>query len=34
MINNKKQNIATVMGDNLNSGDVVEEIMNKINNLR
>lgn len=35
MINNKKQNIETVMGDNLNSvGDIVEEIMNKINSLR
>lgn len=27
----KKQVIATVMGDNLNSGDFVEEIMNRIN---
>jgi len=34
MVNNKKKNIETVMGDNLNSGDVVEEIMNKINSLR
>jgi SNF2 family DNA or RNA helicase len=34
MINNKKKNIETVMGDNLNSGDIVEEIMNKINSLR
>jgi SWI/SNF-related matrix-associated actin-dependent regulator 1 of chromatin subfamily A len=35
MVNNKKQNIETVMGDNLNStGDFVEEIMNKINSLR
>jgi hypothetical protein len=31
MVNNKKQNIATVMGDNLNSGDFIEEIMNRIN---
>ena len=35
MVNNKKQNIETVMGDNLNTtGDFVEEIMNKINSLR
>ena len=34
MVNNKKKNIETVMGDNLNSGDIVEEIMNKINSLR
>ena len=30
----KKQVIATVMGDNLNSADFVEEIMNKINEMR
>jgi SNF2 family DNA or RNA helicase len=34
MVNNKKKNIETVMGDNLNSGDIVEEIMNKINSVR
>ena len=34
MVNNKKKNIETVMGDNLNSADIVEEIMNKINSLR
>jgi hypothetical protein len=34
MVNNKKQNIETVMGDNLNKGDFIEEIMNKINSLR
>ena len=34
MVNNKKKNIETVMGDNLNTGDIVEEIMNKINSLR
>jgi hypothetical protein len=35
MVNYKKQNIETVMGDNLNTtGDFVEEIMNKINSLR
>jgi SWI/SNF-related matrix-associated actin-dependent regulator 1 of chromatin subfamily A len=34
MVNNKKQNIETVMGDNLNKGDFIEEIMNKINGLR
>jgi SNF2 family DNA or RNA helicase len=35
MVNNKKQNIETVMGDNLNTtGDFVEEIINKINSLR
>jgi SWI/SNF-related matrix-associated actin-dependent regulator 1 of chromatin subfamily A len=34
MVNNKKRNIETVMGDNLNSADIVEEIMNKINSLR
>lgn len=34
MVNNKKKNIETVMGDNLNSEDIVEEILNKINSLR
>ena len=34
MVNTKKHNIETVMGDNLNSADIVEEIMNKINSLR
>ena len=34
MVNNKKHNIETVMGDNLSSADIVEEIMNKINSLR
>jgi len=35
MVNEKKLNIETVMGDNLGStGDFVEEIMNKINLLR
>jgi SWI/SNF-related matrix-associated actin-dependent regulator 1 of chromatin subfamily A len=34
IVNNKKQNIETVMGDNLNKGDIVEEIMNKINSIR
>ncbi len=34
MVNSKKQNIQTVMGDNLNTGDFVEVLMNKINNLR
>lgn len=34
MVNNKKKNIETVMGDNLNSDDIVEEILNKINSLR
>jgi SWI/SNF-related matrix-associated actin-dependent regulator 1 of chromatin subfamily A len=34
MVNAKKHNIETVMGDNLNSADIVEEIMNKINSLR
>ena len=33
ILNAKKQVIATVMGDNLNSGDFVEEILNRINNL-
>ena len=35
MVNEKKLNIETVMGDNLGStGDFVEEIINKINSLR
>jgi hypothetical protein len=35
IVNFKKQNIDIVMGDNLNNmGDVIEEIMNKINQLR
>ena len=34
MVNTKKQNIEIVMGDNLNNADFVEEILNKINNLR
>ena len=34
MVNFKKQNIQTVMGDNLDTGDFVEVLMNKINNLR
>jgi SWI/SNF-related matrix-associated actin-dependent regulator 1 of chromatin subfamily A len=34
MVNEKKQNISTVMGDNLEeSGDFIANIMNKINNL-
>lgn len=33
ILNAKKQVIATVMGDNVNSGDFVEEILNRINNL-
>jgi hypothetical protein len=33
MVNQKKQNIGTVMGDNLEeSGDFIANIMNKINN--
>ena len=31
ILNNKKQVIATVMGDNQNTGDIVEEIMERIN---
>jgi SNF2 family DNA or RNA helicase len=31
---NKKNIFETVMGDNLDKGDVVEEMMNRINNLR
>jgi SWI/SNF-related matrix-associated actin-dependent regulator 1 of chromatin subfamily A len=34
ILNNKKQIIATVMGDNLNSADVAEEILQRINKLR
>lgn len=35
MVNEKKKNIETVMGDNLNiTGDFVEELMIKINSLR
>jgi len=34
IVNNKKSVIETVMGDNLNKGDIVEEIMNKINSIR
>jgi hypothetical protein len=35
MVNEKKQNIGTVMGDNIGeSGDFIEELMNKINTRR
>jgi len=34
MVNEKKKNIETVMGDNLNTGDIMEEIMNRINHMR
>ena len=34
IVNSKKSVIETVMGDNLNKGDIVEEIMNKINSLK
>lgn len=34
ILNNKKQVIATVMGDNQNSGDVAEEILKRINEMR
>ena len=34
IVNAKKQVIATVMGDNQDSGDAAEEIMKKINDLR
>jgi SWI/SNF-related matrix-associated actin-dependent regulator 1 of chromatin subfamily A len=34
IVNIKKQNIKTVMGDDLNNTDVVGEILNKINNLK
>ena len=34
ILNQKKQIVATVMGDNMNSADFVEEILNKINQYR
>jgi SWI/SNF-related matrix-associated actin-dependent regulator 1 of chromatin subfamily A len=34
ILNNKKQVIATVMGDNLNSSDMAEEILKRINENR
>jgi SWI/SNF-related matrix-associated actin-dependent regulator 1 of chromatin subfamily A len=34
ILNNKKQVIATVMGDNIESSDYVEEILQRINRLR
>lgn len=34
ILNNKKQVIATVMGDNIESADYVEEILQRINRLR
>lgn len=34
IVNAKKQVIATVMGDNMDSGDTAEEIMKRINELR
>jgi SWI/SNF-related matrix-associated actin-dependent regulator of chromatin subfamily A-like protein 1 len=34
ILNNKKQVIATVMGDNLNPADTAEEILQRINKLR
>jgi SWI/SNF-related matrix-associated actin-dependent regulator 1 of chromatin subfamily A len=34
ILNNKKQVIATVMGDNMNQADTAEEILKRINNLR
>ena len=34
ILNNKKQVIATVMGDNQNVGDIAEEILKRINELR
>ena len=34
ILNNKKQVIATVMGDNQNSGDAAEEILKRINEMR
>lgn len=34
ILNQKKQVIATVMGDNIDSTDFVEEILNKINEMR
>jgi SNF2 family DNA or RNA helicase len=33
MLSNKKNIIDTVMGDNISTGDVVEEIMRRINNI-
>jgi len=34
MLSSKKNIIDTVMGDNLDKGDIIEEIMNRINNKR
>jgi len=34
IVNSKKSVIETVMGDNLDRGDIVEEIMNKINSIK
>ena len=34
ILSNKKKNIDTVMGDNLDKGDIVSEILNSINRLR
>ena len=34
IVNSKKSVIGAVMGDNINKGDIVEEIMNKINSLK
>ena len=34
MVNAKKQVISTVMGDNQDNGDVAEEIMKRINEIR
>ena len=34
ILNNKKQVIATVMGDNQNTADAAEEILNRINEMR
>ena len=34
MLSNKKNVIDTVMGDNLDRGDVIANMMNKINSLR
>jgi SWI/SNF-related matrix-associated actin-dependent regulator 1 of chromatin subfamily A len=34
ILNNKKQVISTVMGDNLNSSDMAEEILKRINEIR
>jgi len=34
ILNNKKQVIATVMGDNQNTSDAAEEILNRINQMR